>query len=48
MIDSQTIRKAAERIQSNIRETPFIKSKAFSEITDAEVWFTLRPTPQDT
>ena len=41
MIDFQTIRKAAERIQSNIRETPFIKSKAFAEIIDADVWFKL-------
>ena len=35
------IQSAATQIQSFIRKTPFIHSKAFSELTGAEVWFKL-------
>ena len=41
MIDTRLILNAAKKLRSNIRETPFIKSKAFSEITGADVWFKL-------
>jgi len=35
------IQSAATQIQPFIRKTPFIHSKAFSELTGAEVWFKL-------
>lgn len=41
MLLSHEIVSTAKKIQSLIRETPFIHSKAFSELTGAEVWFKL-------
>jgi len=38
---SHEIVNAAKKIQSFIRKTPFIHSKAFSELTGVEVWFKL-------
>ena len=35
------IQSAATQIQPFIRKTPFIHSKAFSELTGADVWFKL-------